>query len=156
MSTANFRTQSNFPLYCYDDSDMEYWEAEDFFSAIKEELDALNSDLTFYQITLRSGYYCGVQFYVEMTSWADEAGFDEDGATRWADNESCRYYLDMYLSEAKRKFETETRKVNRLMAKMADAWGFEEYVCVARFSNGEAMYAKASNKRARLKAAAIA
>ena len=31
------------------------------------------------------------------------------------------------------------------------AYGFQEYVCTARFSNGEAWYQLASNPRARLK-----
>ena len=43
-----------------------------------------------------------------------------------------------------------------MLEKMANAWGFEQYVCTAIFSNGEAIYEKASNKRALLKAAAIA
>lgn len=154
MSTANFRTQRNFPLYCYDDTDMEWWEAQDYFSGVQNDLDETNSDLIFFHIGLESGYYCGVQFIVNMNDYADEAGFTVDGA-EYADNESCRYYLDMCLSEAKRKFETERRKVIRLMESLAEAWGFEEYVCVAHFSNGEAWYEKASNRRARLKAAAI-
>lgn len=155
MSTPNFRTQSAFPLYCFDDSDMEWWEAEDYFSMVRDDLDELNSELSFFRITLESGYYCGVQFYVELTDAADNAGFTERGA-EYADNQSCRWYLDMCLSQAKRKFESEQRKVCKLMRRAADAWGFDEYVCVAVFSNGEALYDRADNPRARLKAAAIA
>lgn len=155
MSTPNFRTQDNFPLYCFDDSGMEWWEAQDYFGALKNEMEALNSGLTFFRITLKSGYYVGVQFYVEMTDDADNAGFTPDG-DRYADNDSCRWYLDMCYSEARRKFGSEARKVQKLMAKLADAWFFERYVCTAIFSNGEAIYDKADNPRAVLKAAAIA
>lgn len=155
MSAANFRTQSGFPLYCFDDTGMEWWEAQEYFDDMNSALEDVNNDLEFFQIELASGYYCGVQFIVNISRYADEAGFTEDGA-EYADNESCRYYLDMCLSEAKRKFEAERRKVLRLMKKTAEAWGFREYVCVAHFSNGEALYDLASNRRATLKAAAMA
>lgn len=156
MSTPNFCTQRDFPLYCIDDSEMDWPEAQEFYGDLKCELDGVNDGLCFFNISVKSGYYCGAQFYVDLSAAADNAGFDENGATRWADNASTRDYLDMYLSEAKRKFETERRKVNRLLEKLANAWGFEQYVCTAIFSNGEAIYEKASNKRALLKAAAIA
>lgn len=152
MSTPNFRTQENFPLYLYDDSGMEWWQAQDFFSEVRVDMEDLNSELSFFRLTVRSGYYFGVQFYVEISDDADNAGFTEYGA-EYADNDSCRWYLDMCLSQAKRKFEAEQRKVCKLMKKLADAWGFEEYLCVAIFSNGEAIYEPASNPRARLKAA---
>lgn len=152
MSTPNFRTQENFPLYLYDDSGMEWWQAQDFFSEVRLDMEDLNSELSFFRLTVKSGYYFGVQFYVEISDEADNAGFTEGGA-EYADNESCRWYLDMCLSQAKRKFEAEQRKVCKLMKNLADAWGFEEYLCTAIFSNGEAIYEPASNPRARLKAA---
>ncbi len=155
MSTANFRTQANWPLYCFDDSEMDWVEAQDYFDDLQEVLDNLNSGLTFFNVKLASGYYCGVQFLFELAHYADEAGFTDDGA-EYADNESCRYYLDMCLSQAKRKFESERRKVLKKIAEIALAYGFDEYVVVARFSNGETWYDKASNNRARLKSAAIA
>lgn len=145
MSTANFSTQDNFPLYCIDDSGWDWPEAHDFYSEVEDYLEGVNENLTFFQITVRGGYYCGAQLYVEISRYADEAGFDQDGATRYADNDSTRYYLDMYLSEAKRRFETEQRKVLRLLAAAAAEFGFEEYFCRAIFSNGEAIYEKVQN-----------
>ena len=50
-----------------------------------------------------------------------------------------------------RKYASEVRKINRKLAEFAKAYGFQEYVCTARFSNGEAWYQLASNPRARLK-----
>lgn len=54
-------------------------------------------------------------------------------------------------SVAYRKYASEVRKINRKLAEFAKAYGFQEYVCTARFSNGEAWYQLASNPRARLK-----
>ena len=155
MSTANFR-QNSFPLYCFDDSDMEYWEANDYFCGMKEDIACLNDELRFFEISIESGYYTGVQTWVEHTNDAENAGFYNDNSYDDVTNEDCRYYLDMCRSEAIRKYEAERRKVLRMLKKLAEDWGFEEYDCVARFSNGEAWYQKANNDRARLKAAAIA
>lgn len=150
MSTPNFRTQSNFPLYLFDDSDMTAWEAQDYFSGVAEDLDEINDGLRFFSVSVEGGYYGGAQLYVGMTETADNAGFTEDGA-EYADNESCRYYLDMYRSQAIRKFEAEQRKVNKLLAHVAQTWGFERYFCRAIFSNGEAIYCKADDTpRARI------
>lgn len=153
MSTANFK-QNSFPLYCFDDSDMEWGEAHFFYGDVQEDIDALNSELKFFKISIESGYYTGAQLWVDVTRDADNAGFYDDGYD--TDNWYCRYWFDMCRSEAIRKYEAERRKVLRMLAKLAKSWGFEEYVCIARFSNGEAWYEKAINKRARLKAAAIA
>lgn len=141
MATSNFWTQDNFPLYAIDDSDMDWMEADEFYSGLKEHLDDVNDGLTFFRITVRYGYYCGAQFYIEMTEDADNAGFTENGA-EFADNESTRDYLDMCLSQAKRKYEAEQRKVCKLMKKIGEAWGFEQYAVSARFSNGETWYTK--------------
>lgn len=61
------------------------------------------------------------------------------------------YYFDCCRSVAYRKYASEVRKINRKLAEFAKAYGFQEYVCTARFSNGEAWYQLASNPRARLK-----
>ena len=153
MSTANFR-QNSFPLYCLDDSEMEWWESRDIYDDLTEYgIKPLNNELRFFEISAISGYYCGLQLWVEHTRYAENAGFYDDCDTDDVTNEDCRYYLDMCRSEAIRKYEAERRKVLRLLEKLADAYGFEEYVCIGRFSNGEAWYEKASNNRARIKAA---
>lgn len=148
MSTPNFRTQKNFPLWCIDDSDMEWWEAKEFYKDMQEDIDEQNDKLTFFRIAICSGYYVGAQLYIEMQNYAEEAGFDVDGAEN-IENEYRRYYLDMCRSEAIRKYEAEQRKVCRLMKKIGERWGFEQYYCTAIFSNGEAIYEKA-NKRTRM------
>ena len=66
-------------------------------------------------------------------------------------NDDCHYYFDCCRSVAYRKYEAEIRKINRKLAALGKEYGFQEYVCTARFSNGEAWYDLASNSRARLK-----
>lgn len=141
MATSNFWTQDNFPLYAIDDSDMDWMEADEFYSGLKEHLDDVNDGLTFFKITVRGGYYCGAQFYIELTEDADNAGFTEDGA-EYVDNESAWDYIGKCRSAAIRAYEAERRKLLKLMRKTADAWGFEQYAVSARFSNGETWYTK--------------
>lgn len=157
MSCPNFTTQEHFPLYLFDDSGMDEYEAYDFYNMLQSDLEDVNSELSFFQITVRGGYYSGAQFYVELTDYAEEAGFDADGATQWADNEQTRYYFGLYLSQAKRRFAAEQRKVCRLLDRLAGAWGFERYYCRAIFSSGEAVYEKAENtQRSRIREAVSA
>ncbi|NBH77061.1 hypothetical protein D3Z52_02450 [Clostridiaceae bacterium] len=117
---------------------------EDDRCEIERELVDINCDLMFHKITLRSGYYSGVQFYVEAEHDLDEYDYD---------NDECHYYFDCCRSVAHRKYETEKRKINRKLAELGKRWGFQEVVCTARFSNGEAWFEPVSNPRARLKAA---
>lgn len=102
-----------------------------------------NRGLLFHEVKLQSGYYSGVQFYVEINHDLTE---DQDYS-----NDDCHYYFDCCRSVAYRKYASEVRKINRKLAEFAKAYGFQEYVCTARFSNGEAWYQPASNPRARLK-----
>ncbi len=150
MSTPNFRTQRQFPLYVNNDPEIDYWDCK----IMQEELDGLNRDFDFFKISVEGGHYYGVQLYVEACVYAQDAGFDEDG-DEYATNEDCRYYLDMYLSQAKRRYAAEVRKVNKAMERFAKAWDFEEYLCTAIFSNGEAIYEPANSLRAQVKNACL-
>ena len=117
--------------------------ANDFYNIVQDELDSINENLIFHKIVLKSGYYTGVQFYVEITDDADSAGFSADNLDdpRYGpDNESCRYYLDMCRSAAIRKYNSELNKVEKLLKKLADNFGFIKLACVGIFSNGEAIY----------------
>lgn len=145
MSAANFITMRDFPLYTKDYDDfLDYGEIK----ALEYELDDYNqSELLFHKIKVQGGYYCGIQFYVDVTHDLTENDYS---------NDECHYYFDCCRSVAYRKYEAEIRKINRKLAALGKAYGFQELVCIARFSNGEAIYDVASNPRARLKAAAIA
>lgn len=174
MSAANFCTMRDFPLFAkdyYEDTkrcpecgaimsedatecefcecneleDYRYFDecaAYDDNEIIGAALDSFNYELMFHKVKLRSGYYTGVQFYVEV---------EHDLAEEDYTNDDCHYYFDCCRSVAYRKYEAEIRKINRKLAALGKEYGFQEYVCIARFSNGEARYDLASNPRARLK-----
>lgn len=136
MSCANFKSMDNFNLFVRDYDDEEYFIIRD----IEETLEGLNDSLTFHKITLESGYYSGLQFYVEENENPNEL-----------DNEDCRYYFDMFRSVAIRRYNSEINKISHLLRRLASEYDFEEVVCTARFSNGEAEYTRVNNNpRARL------
>lgn len=156
MSTANFHTMDNFPLYAISDEAFYYqplnefdepegeevfdeYEAQLFYNNVEKELDNINSDLLFHKITLKSGYYAGTQIYIENTH--DTL---EDLIKHW-DNRDCRYEFDLYKSQVIRKFQAEINKINnKILPKIAKKHGFEQYTVYARFSNGETWYTKVS------------
>ena len=176
MSAANFCTMRDFPLFakdyyeeakrcpecgaimdtdavscedcgCEELEDYTYFnqfQCDEEWEEITSLMDELNRDLMFHKVEMRSGYYTGVQFYVEV---------DHDLADEDYSNDECHYYFDCCRSVAYRKYAAEVRKINRKLTAWGKGYGFQEYVCIARFSNGEAMYDLASNPRARLKAA---
>lgn len=92
-------------------SDEVAWECDR--REIERELDDLNYDLMFHKISLRSGYYSGVQFYVETEHDLDEYDYD---------NDECHYYFDCCRSVAYRKYEAEKRKINRKLTELGKQW----------------------------------
>lgn len=140
MSTANFQTMRDFPLFAkeYDDE----WDVYDEIQCVEKDLVDLNYDLLFHKIQVVGGYYYGVQFYVEVEHDLSEEDYN---------NDDCHYYFDCCRSVAYRKYAAEVRKINRKLEALSKKYGFQEYVCVARFSNGEACYDLASNRRSLLK-----
>ena len=176
MSASNFCTMENFPLIVRDfyntfkrcsvcgtlqdtenetcdicgTDDMEEvslfdeYECYDTCRSIQSILDDLNRDLLFYKVELRDGYYTGVQFYVETV---------HDVEHDYYTNEDCHDYFDCCRSVARRKYAAEQNRITRKLRQLADEFGFEEIVCTAVFSNGEAMYGRVKNPRAKLKAA---
>lgn len=114
---------------------MEFWheifyqdifDGADGFKALMEEL---NNSLLFHEVQFESGYYTGVQLYV-----------DEKENPHELDNEDCRYYYDMCRSQAIRKYDAEIRKINKWMEKVATEYGWRMLYCLGVFSNGEAIY----------------
>lgn len=126
---------------------MGMWE-EDFYRDIyngydgfKKVMEDFNDTLIFHELKFESGYYTGIQLYVEEKENPHEL-----------DNDDCRYYYDMCRSNAIRKYEAEIRKINKWMDKVATQYGWEELVCLGIFSNGEAVYAYAERVRDSVKA----
>lgn len=114
---------------------MELWE-EDFYHEIHYDFDGFNkvmenfnNDLIFHKVELKGGYYTGVQLYVEEKENPYEL-----------DNEDCKYYYDMYRSQAIRKYDAEIHKINKWMEKVATKYGWRKLNCLGIFSNGEAIY----------------
>lgn len=140
MSTANFETMRDFPLYAkdYNDDYDSYIEVP----LIEEDLADINYDLMFHKIQVKGGNYCGIQLYVEVEHDLEEEDYS---------NDDCHYYFDCCRSVAYRKYQAEVRKINRLLATLGKKYDFQEYVCTARFSNGEAWFGLASNPRSLLK-----
>lgn len=94
MGAANFQTMRDFSLYARDFSDeIEYY---DICDIVQSDLDDVNRDLLFHKITMQSGYYTGVQFYVEAEHDLGEYDYD---------NEECHYYFDCCRSVAYRKYQ---------------------------------------------------
>lgn len=115
-------TMETWDYFFYND----IYEGADGFKGKMEEF---NNTLTFHKITFESGYYSGVQLYVEEMENPHEL-----------DNEDCHYYYDMCRSQAIRKYDAEIRKINKWMEKTAVEYGWRKLHCLGVFSNGEAIY----------------
>lgn len=110
---------------------------DNFTRKVNDILHAFKRDLQFFEVILRGGHYCGLQFYVRETH--DMSCLDIENL----DNEDTRYYFDMCKSEFLRKYNSEMNFINKkLLPKLAEYFGFEEYCCAGVFSNGEAIYCK--------------
>lgn len=164
MSTCNFWTMKNFPLMVmgnydackwvlgdedengipYEDySNEDIWEAWDVLDyefehdELHQERDILNDSLKWYCVTLRSGYYEGVQFYVE-TNYTDFDAKIPTMGLAW-DDESCLDEFGLNRGETRQMIAEEERKINEFLQSTTD-YGFRELICGGVFSNGEAVY----------------
>ena len=112
MATGNFYTMREFDNYACDTGD----DADICPFDWEDWQDAIadaNTRLKFYTIELKSGYYASCQLLVKET-W--------DGC------------------DSGRGIGLEKSRINRTLAKLADAIGFRKFERVAQFSNGETMY----------------
>lgn len=116
-------------------NDMEFW-CENFyediihgFDGFKKVMEDFTDTLAFHKLKFESGHYDGIQIYVEEKENPHEL-----------DNDDCNYYFDMCRSKAIRKYDTEIRKINRWLDKVAKEYGWRELYCLGIFSNGEAVY----------------
>lgn len=157
MSTPNFRTQKDFPLFVaeyepptydewlanyYDkdidsDDSVESWRQceeeqlnfwyEDFPYEVQPMIDRENKGLQWFKIQLQGGYYSGLQLYVIERDCPCD---DEE--------------------EDKKSYKEEIKTVNERLRKIASEYGFTELVCVGIFSNGEAIYQEANTLKAKV------
>lgn len=149
MSCPNFEPMEyGMPLVCgglSDDTD---------YCAYKEAVDIakkFTEGLTFHKVTVRRGYYYAFRFVVdEIYSYI----FDLKKDTGYCiSNEEAHEYFGMCRSEALRKADAEKRKIRKWLDSFENKEGYEILVKIAQFSNGEAVYEKRNNQRARLKSA---
>ena len=125
------------------DPDFDEFAADEYRYELLNSIKQENENFIFHKITIRPGYYDGLQLYVHLTNYADQAGFTENGP-ECVDNESTRYCLDLYRSQAIRKYQAEQRKVQKALERLGRAHGMEKLAIYARFSNGETWYTKIS------------
>lgn len=144
MSTPNFRDMEyNMPMVCGALNDDET-ECNIEFETAEQLKEEFSNSLTFHDIT--------IEFWVEEKF---SKYFDLDKSSEYCiDNEDAHYYFDMCRSKAIRAADAEKRKIAKWLEKLQEN-GFEILVCTAKFSNGEAIYSRAT-PRTKLIAAAIA
>ncbi len=115
--------------------------AQDFCNDLERRCQDENENLKFFEISVKSGYYDGLQLFVDLTNDADNAGFTENGP-EYLDNDSAHDYFDMCRSKCIRAYEAEQRKANKILAKIGGDYGMDKLGIFARFSNGETWYTK--------------
>ena len=124
---------------CGELEDFQYYDdcaAYDDAQAIERELIDINHGLMFHEVKLQSGYYYGVQFYVEVNHDLTE---DKDYT-----NDDCHYYFDCCRSVAYRKYEAEMRKTTQKGEGLEKKWGRGEWVGAAIFPRGGGFYFRPS------------
>jgi len=113
---------------------------------MEDKADELNEYLTFYSVSVESGYYRGLQFYVSK-KYCDLENMD---------NEESQNEFGMCRSKMLRKYKSEGNWLRRELQKAKADLGLMELGVYARFSNGEVMYTEVKPdmpKRAQLKVA---
>lgn len=97
----------------------------------------LNDAQPFYEVTVESGYYSGIQFYVDSKYWHIED----------MDNDESQDEFGMCRSEMLRKYKVAGNTIRKGLYKAKDDLGLDELICTARFSNGEAWYQKVDTRK---------
>jgi len=92
----------------------------------------LNAAQPFYNVTVESGHYCGVQFYVDDKYWKIEQ----------MENEESQEEFGLCRSAMLRKYKSAGNMIRRELRKAKKDLCLWELGIVAQFSNGETMYTK--------------
>lgn len=177
MATNNFIMQKDFPLfytryfdgYEYENEETgetEFYESDCYgFEQAEKLIEQFNAELSYYRIRLEPGYYSGVQIILEGQSNAngDIPLTAYYTPSEWKDYraEEKYYYgknyeFDMPYSLRVKAEQRERKKIEQYCRTvLKDYYDFDEYVCTAKFSNGEAWYGLASEQKNRIKALAV-
>ena len=157
MGTCNFWTMDDFDLVVMDDEKMlNVFLGEEFFEERKAEIedydpmgdielawelfkedidplvDDLNDKLEWYNIGIKSGYYDGVQFYID-TEWLPIEEWDDD---------DCYGEFGCDKESTIEGIANEKKAINDFLDTMVKDYGFERIRCVGTFNSGEAVYEK--------------
>lgn len=122
------------------------WAMDDIVHNMEAKAKELNEYLTFYTVSVESGYYSGLQFYV------DEKYCDVESM----DNEESQYEFGLCRSKMLRKYRSEGNWLRRALQKAKAELGLMELGVVGGFGNGEVIYTEIKPdmpKRAALKVA---
>lgn len=107
-------------------------ESQYLVGEMEKVAERLNAAQPFYNVTVESGYYCGVQFYVSENYWKIEQ----------MDNQESQEEFGMCRSKMLRKYRTAGNLIRRELRKAKQDLGLWELGIFAQFSNGETMYTK--------------
>lgn len=110
---------------------------EDITSEMERTAERMNEYLTFHNVEVKSGYYVGVQFYVEEKY---------DGIEDYT-NEDTNYEFGMCRSKTLRKYKSEVNWLRRELLKAREDLGLIQLGCIGIFSNGEAVYERIDPKK---------
>lgn len=157
MATANFwnQTRDGYPLYaiptfyptdeeyereiadCEDDEcispiDLAYLNSEDAYGYLPEIIKEHTMRLVYHTITLKPGYYDGVQLFVESEF--------EDDYIQDITPYDAKYDFDAPPSVVKRRWEADKKRTLKALKAIAKQAGMKQLRCVGVFSSGEALY----------------
>ena len=113
------------------------WYSRNLVEQMEKVAAKLNDAQPFYDVTVESGYYSGVQFYVDSKYWHIED----------MDNEESQVEFGMCRSKMLRKYKVAGNTIRKGLYKAKDELGLDELICTARFSNGEACYSKVDTRK---------
>lgn len=170
-NTANFHTQQDFDIYAISDKEFvgfDDWEKEEqeeyengnysyfeiLFQDNYDELikfaEELSDELKFFNITLKGGYFDGLQTYVYPKCNANSGRdfeYDDIDSAIYEESSDLQYYDGLSEEEADKKAEeavkAEIEKINKEVLPHFKDYGFYKLQRVGTFSSGETIYQKA-------------
>lgn len=157
MSTVNFWSMERFPLVvATDENIIDFYKDEDYTEEesidcdydtlnryydwisddFQNDIEAINEKLKVFSVKLKSGYYTGLQFYIDEDDvnlfFKEEANWDDDDV----------YYTFRVDNKAtlKRLIDEEIALINEFLKEEKQTYGLTCLSLQGVFSNGEGVY----------------
>ena len=172
MGTSNFKSMTNFNIYAWIyEPDIEFIKDEypesiddngnvdcnllnDFAisewewveSEITPKIDDMNDSLIFHKIRLESGYYDGVQIFIEEPYGITAHSWDKVARSWTLEECISECWYDKFGDDSHNKnrliskYLNEVETIQNWLDKVGRECGFIPYGSVARFGNGETWY----------------